>query len=166
MGRLVDAAWLEAVPDPKARQKVEFSAVGLPAAVGDEALLLQVWINLLSNAQKFSSRSPSPRIEVLGEMRDGSHVYSVRDNGVGFEMKYAEKLFGVFERLHSPREFEGTGVGLALVKRIVARHGGRVAASGEAGRGATITFSLPPAEEVLRQAGRTPSGAQGPAGAS
>jgi len=116
----------------------------LPSAQGDLALLGQVWVNLLSNALKYSAkRGDAAQVEVSGQ-RDGDVIrYSVRDNGVGFDMRYVDKLFGVFQRLHAQEEFEGTGVGLAIVQRIVARHGGRVWAEGEPGRGATFTFELP-----------------------
>ena len=119
----------------------------LPEAHGDPVLLKQVWVNLLSNAVKYSApRGAAARIEVSGE-RDGDVIrYRVRDNGVGFDMRYADKLFGVFQRLHSQDEFEGTGVGLAIVQRIVARHGGRVWAESQPGQGATFTIELPPAE--------------------
>jgi light-regulated signal transduction histidine kinase (bacteriophytochrome) len=116
----------------------------LPAAVGDSALLKQVWTNLLSNAIKYSAlRGTEARVEVRGE-RDGAVVrYSVSDNGVGFDMRYADKLFGVFQRLHAQDQFEGTGVGLAIVHRIVSRHGGRVSASAEPDKGAVFRFELP-----------------------
>ena len=102
-----------------------------------------MWINLLSNAVKYSSRADKPVVEVTGEMEGDSGVYRVRDNGAGFDMAHADKLFGVFQRLHGGTEFEGTGIGLALVKQIVTRHGGRVWADGVVGKGATFTFSLP-----------------------
>jgi light-regulated signal transduction histidine kinase (bacteriophytochrome) len=110
----------------------------LPPVDADPALLRQVLANLLTNALKYTSKREGRRIEV-GHAQ-GS--YFVRDNGVGFDMRYAGRLFGVFERLHPASEFEGTGVGLALVKRIVERHGGGVRAEGAVGEGATIYFSL------------------------
>ncbi len=115
----------------------------LPPITGDATLLRQVWQNLVANAFKFSSRTAAPRIEIGGEARDGETEYWVRDNGAGFDMRYASKLFGIFQRLHSPAEFEGTGVGLAIVHRIVARHGGRVSAEGAPDAGATFRFVLP-----------------------
>jgi light-regulated signal transduction histidine kinase (bacteriophytochrome) len=115
----------------------------LPAAEGDAALVRQVWINLLSNAVKFSSQKERAIIAVAGAREEDQAVYCVRDNGAGFDMQYAGKLFGVFQRLHTPEEFEGTGIGLALVQRIVLRHGGRVWAEAEVGKGATFSFSLP-----------------------
>ncbi|HTA66088.1 MAG TPA: ATP-binding protein [Xanthomonadaceae bacterium] len=116
----------------------------LPPARADASLLRQVWVNLLANALKYSAkRGDSAQVEVSGE-RDGAVArYRIRDNGVGFDMRYVDKLFGVFQRLHSQNEFDGTGVGLAIVQRIVLRHGGRVWAVGEIDRGATFTFELP-----------------------
>ena len=115
----------------------------LPAAVGDRALLRQVWMNLIGNALKYSSRSDSPRVEIHGKVEAGESVFQVRDNGTGFDMRYQSKLFGVFQRLHRAEEFEGTGVGLAIVQRIVVRHGGRVWAEGAIGEGACFRFALP-----------------------
>lgn len=115
----------------------------LPPALGDRSVLAQVWANLLANAYKFSGRKERPAVEVNAISDEREHVYFVRDNGVGFDPRYVEKLFGVFQRLHDQREFPGTGVGLALVQRIVARHGGRVWAQGQPNEGATFYFSLP-----------------------
>jgi PAS domain S-box-containing protein len=119
----------------------------LPAAEGDPALLRQVWTNLLSNAVKYSQpRGAAAHVLVTGEHRGDQLHYSVMDNGVGFDMRYADKLFGVFQRLHSQEEFEGTGVGLAIVQRIVQRHGGEVSAKADPGRGACFSFQLPASE--------------------
>lgn len=115
----------------------------LPLARGDGAMLRQVWVNLISNAIKYSRIKANPVIDIGAEVRAGENVYFVRDNGVGFDMRYVDKLFGVFQRLHSVEEFEGTGIGLAIVKRIVVRHQGHVWAEGVPGHGATIYFSLP-----------------------
>jgi PAS domain S-box-containing protein len=115
----------------------------LPAARGDRGLLRQVWVNLISNAVKYSSKSKQPVISVSGCKVDAENQYSVRDNGVGFNMEYADKLFGVFQRLHRNDEFSGTGVGLAIVHRVVTRHGGRVWAEGRVNDGALFTFALP-----------------------
>jgi light-regulated signal transduction histidine kinase (bacteriophytochrome) len=127
---------------PEARERIEFRIGSMPGAMGDPSLLRQVWTNLLSNAVKFSSKKERAVIEVSSEAHGGEVVYSVRDNGVGFQMQYAHKLFGVFQRLHSTKEFEGMGVGLAIVQRIVHRHGGRVWAEGETGNGATFRFTI------------------------
>jgi light-regulated signal transduction histidine kinase (bacteriophytochrome) len=115
----------------------------LPRAQGNEAMLRQVWTNLVSNALKFSSRESRSRVEIRGARSGAEVTYSVRDNGVGFDMAYAEKLFGVFNRLHSAGEFPGVGVGLAIVRRIVQRHGGRVWAESREGEGSTFYFTLP-----------------------
>lgn len=109
----------------------------------DRALITQVWINLISNAFKYSAQKENPVIEI-GSHRDSEYiVYYVKDNGAGFNMDYAEKLFGVFQRLHKASDFEGTGVGLAIVHRIITRHGGRVWADAKVNEGATFFFTLP-----------------------
>jgi light-regulated signal transduction histidine kinase (bacteriophytochrome) len=118
----------------------------LPPARGDSAMMRQVFVNLLTNAIKFSRTREKPEIRVGATVKDGECIYFVKDNGVGFDMEYADKLFGVFQRLHSMNEFEGTGIGLAIVKRIVNRHGGRVWAEGKINEGATIYFALPDKE--------------------
>jgi two-component system cell cycle sensor histidine kinase/response regulator CckA len=122
---------------------VQWDLKPLCGARGDRALMRQVWINLLGNALKFTRSQGAAVIEVSCRTEGDEDIYSVKDNGVGFDMEYAPKLFGVFQRLHREEEFEGTGVGLALVQRIVQRHGGRVWAEGEVGRGATFSFALP-----------------------
>jgi light-regulated signal transduction histidine kinase (bacteriophytochrome) len=115
----------------------------IPVCAGDESMIRQVWINLLSNAIKYSAKEPGPSVEIGYKEQDSMNVYFIRDNGVGFDMQYAHKLFGVFQRLHRQEEFEGTGVGLALVKRIINKHSGEVWAESSPGKGASFYFSLP-----------------------
>jgi light-regulated signal transduction histidine kinase (bacteriophytochrome) len=110
---------------------------------GDERLMNIALSNIIGNAWKYSSKVANPRIEFGMTQKDGKKIYYVRDNGAGFDMKYAEKLFTPFQRLHSDREFSGTGIGLPIVKRVIERHGGQIWATGEPGHGATIYFSLP-----------------------
>jgi light-regulated signal transduction histidine kinase (bacteriophytochrome) len=113
----------------------------LPAGEADPALLHQVYVNLLSNALKYTRDRAIPEIEV-GWTPEAGGAYFVRDNGIGFDMKHADRLFGVFQRLHRAEDYEGTGVGLALVQRIVVRHGGRIWAQAAVDRGATFFFTL------------------------
>ena len=128
--------------------QVDFTLHPLGTTHGDPAMLRQVLANLLSNALKFSRNKSRPRIEVGCAVQENENVYHVRDNGAGFDMQYAHKLFSVFQRLHPSEEFEGTGVGLAIVQRIVIRHGGRVWAEGRPGEGAAFYFTLP-ARQVI-----------------
>jgi signal transduction histidine kinase len=115
----------------------------LPACTGDADLLKQVWLNLIGNAMKYSSRRPESRITIGAFIEPAGPVYFVRDNGAGFDMRYADKLFKVFQRLHSQEEFEGTGVGLALVKRILEKHGGDIRAESSPDNGAVFYFRVP-----------------------
>jgi light-regulated signal transduction histidine kinase (bacteriophytochrome) len=134
---------LEALKQDQVGRVVEFSSVELPTCLGDPGLLLQVWINLLSNALKYTRKNEVTRIEVgYLPAAGGRTAYFVKDNGVGFDMQYADKLFGVFQRLHSPEEFEGTGVGLALAHQIIMRHGGRIWVEAQPGEGATFYFMV------------------------
>lgn len=123
-------------------KSARITVAALPVAWGDRAMLRQVWINLLSNAIKFSGKNEAPFIEIQGNSDGAESVYRVRDNGVGFDMRYYNKLFGVFQRLHSSDEFSGVGVGLAIVQRIISRHGGRVWAEAKPNQGATVFFAL------------------------
>jgi light-regulated signal transduction histidine kinase (bacteriophytochrome) len=114
----------------------------VPSAMGDAALLHQALSNLVDNAFKFTRRTARAHVEIGSRAEGGETVYYVRDNGAGFDMKYAKKLFGVFQRLHVEADFVGTGVGLALVQRIVHRHGGRVWGDAQVDQGATFYFTL------------------------
>jgi two-component system, sensor histidine kinase and response regulator len=129
-------------------RNVEIRVDPLPDCSCDPALLKQVFVNLVSNALKFTRPRPRALIEIGGGEEPREHLYFVRDNGVGFDMEYANNLFGVFQRLHRASEFEGTGVGLSIVQRIIHRHGGRIWAEAAVGKGAAFYFTLPrvPAE--------------------
>jgi light-regulated signal transduction histidine kinase (bacteriophytochrome) len=142
MTKLVRAS-LDGVQGQYNGHDLDLQLGALPSAKGDRVLLGQVWANLLSNAIKFSSKREKPRIVVSAITDEKEHIYYVRDNGAGFNPSYQAKLFGVFQRLHDSSEFPGTGVGLALVQRIVNRHGGRVWAEGRPDEGATFYFTLP-----------------------
>ncbi len=124
-------------------EKNRFKIGTLLPVMGDGSLLKQVWINLISNAYKYSANNTAQSIEIGSEQTDGVITFHVKDNGVGFDMKYYDKLFGIFQRLHSDSEFEGTGVGLAIVQRIVNRHGGKVWAQAKVNEGATFYFTIP-----------------------
>jgi len=126
-----------------APHKAEVKVGTLPVVNADRGLIRQVLENLIGNAIKYSSKKENPLVEIYATSSESENVFTVRDNGDGFDMKYSHKLFGVFQRLHKSQEFEGTGVGLAIVQRIIAKHGGAVTAIGERGKGATFTFSLP-----------------------
>jgi PAS domain S-box-containing protein len=123
-------------------RQIEFEVGELPVCQGDPSLLKQVWVNLIFNAIKYTRGRQPARIEIGSDRINDRNVYFIRDNGAGFDMRYADKLFGVFQRLHRADEFEGTGVGLAIVQRIVHRHGGRIWAEASPGRGATFYFTL------------------------
>ena len=124
-------------------RNIEWEVGGLPLLKADHALLRIVWFNLLSNAVKFTKGIQVARIKISADEDDNEFIFSVTDNGAGFDMQYAHKLFGVFQRLHSSQEFEGTGIGLAIVRRIISKHGGRTWAESEPGKGASFYFTLP-----------------------
>lgn len=142
MTTLVNAIYNELV-SPEIKEKFVFSVSQLPDAFGDSTLIRQVWVNLISNAIKYTLPKEDRRIEIGGLVEDGMNIYSITDTGVGFNPDYTQKLFGIFQRLHKVEEFEGTGVGLAIVQRVILRHGGKVWAEGKLNKGATFRFSMP-----------------------
>jgi predicted ATPase/signal transduction histidine kinase len=137
---------------PEDRDRIDFQLAELHSAPGDPNLLRQVWSNLLSNAVKYSSKKSRSIVQVSGHADAETVTYQVRDNGAGFDMRYAPKLFGVFRRLHLETDFPGTGVGLAIVRRIVERHGGRIWADSKPNEGATFSFTLPTTKNALPSA--------------
>ena len=142
MAKLVEEVLQEIRTQPDA-QFVEVVIGSLPDGQADPALLRQVLVNLVSNAVKFTRGKTTRRVEIGCTDQKGENVYFIRDNGAGFDPRYASKLFDVFQRLHRADEFEGTGVGLSIVQRIIQRHGGRIWAEGNVGQGATFSFTLP-----------------------
>jgi len=138
------AAALESLQPECTGRRIEWRIGALPSVACDRGLMKQLFVNLLSNALKYTRPRDPAVIEVAQMDHNGEQVIFVRDNGVGFDMQHASKLFGVFERLHSASEFEGTGIGLATGERIVRKHGGRIWAQAEPGRGATFFFTIPP----------------------
>ena len=142
MEELIREVWQELLAIHTDREMI-LKMGPMPAPLGDRTLIRQVYVNLLGNAVKFTQKREAARIEVGSCIKDNETAYYVRDNGVGFDMKYYDKLFGVFQRLHSDEEYKGTGIGLALIKRIINRHGGRVWAEGQVDEGATFFFTLP-----------------------
>ncbi len=141
MGKLVQECVHEALPNGIPPERT-ITIGPLPDAFADRNLIKQVWVNLVTNALKFSARNPHPVVTVGTVQKDGQAVYFVRDNGAGFDMQYADKLFKVFQRLHKDTDYEGTGVGLAIVQRIVQRHGGKIWAEGKVNEGAVFYFTL------------------------
>lgn len=133
----------ELIRQEPADHKVVFELGELTPAVGDQAMITQVVTNFVSNALKYSRNTPETHIVVSSTITDNSIVYSVKDNGAGFDEKYKNKLFKIFSRLHNDRDFEGTGIGLSIVKKVIERHKGTVSAEGALGQGATFSFSLP-----------------------
>jgi light-regulated signal transduction histidine kinase (bacteriophytochrome) len=134
---------LKTFSDEMAGRNIEINISELPDAMGDENLINQVWVNLISNALKYSRKVEKAVIDIGGKIENDNIIFYVRDNGAGFDMKYADKLFCVFQRLHKARDFEGIGIGLANVNRIITRHGGKCWAESEVGKGATFFFSKP-----------------------
>ena len=124
-------------------RNIQFKINELHAIEGDIVIIKQAWVNLISNAVKYSRLNEKTVIEIGCNVKEDEIIYYIKDNGVGFDMLYVDKLFGVFQRLHANKEFEGTGVGLAIVHRIISKHGGRVWAEGKVGEGAIFYFSLP-----------------------
>jgi len=139
----IDALVREVIGEVRGNHPASIEVQELAPAHGDRALLKQVWVNLIGNALKYSAKRDAARVEIGSQVDGEENVYWVRDNGAGFDMRYAAKLFGVFQRLHAQDEFAGTGVGLAIVQRVVMRHGGRVWAEGQPDAGARFSFSLP-----------------------
>ena len=143
MNELVRGAYHE-LAEAQPGRIIECEIGDLPPAAGDPNLLRQVWVNLIGNAIKFTREQKRATIEIGGNMAGPEFAtYFIRDNGAGFDMQYAGKLFGAFQRLHRSTEFEGTGIGLALVQRIIHRHGGTIWAEGQPGAGARFAFTLP-----------------------
>lgn len=147
MKALIEAVYQDTA-SPEEKKEFTFIIGKLPRATGDPTLLKQVWQNLIGNALKYSSKSSVKQIEIAAEEQESEIIYSIKDHGTGFNDKYKQKLFGVFQRLHSEEEFEGTGVGLAIVKRIIHRHGGQVWAEGRIDEGASFFLSLPRPEKL------------------
>ncbi len=140
----------EVISEAGPAANVRITVDPLPVMRGDTSALRQVWANLVSNALKYSARRAAPQVQIGAELRESEYVFHVRDNGAGFDPAYSQRLFGVFSRLHSSNEFVGTGVGLAVVRRVVERHGGHVWAEGRPDQGATFYFTLPAARNIAR----------------
>lgn len=153
---LAQQIWSDLVAEYPERQ-VEFKLANMPGCMADRSMLRQVYANLLANALKFTRKRDHALVEVSFERKDQQVVYFVRDNGAGFNMRYYDKLFGVFQRMHRAEEYEGTGVGLAIVQRIIMRHGGRVWAEGEVDKGATFYFTLVEDADSTPEPKTTPS---------
>jgi light-regulated signal transduction histidine kinase (bacteriophytochrome) len=134
---------IEALASETAGRQIEWILPELPTVSADPVLLQQVFANLIGNAIKYTHPRSQAQIEIASFIKEGETVYFIRDNGVGFDMQYIDKLFGVFQRLHREEDFEGTGVGLAIVQRIIHRHGGRIWAESEPGQGTTFYLTLP-----------------------
>ena len=151
MGELAKAVF-EELKSTIPEQTLRLDVKALPPARGDQSMIRQVFVNLLSNAIKFTRPKGAGVIEIGCIVKEIQNIYYVKDNGVGFDMQYANKLFSVFQRFHSPEEFEGTGIGLAIVQCIIHRHGGQVWAEGEVNKGATFYFTLPRIQRNKKEA--------------
>ncbi len=147
MNVLVDNVKQELMTN-ESKRNIEFVVRPLDEVYCDSSMMRQVWINLISNALKYSRRQEVSKIEIGCNQEETRTIYYIRDNGVGFDMAYADKLFGVFQRLHKMEEFDGTGVGLALVHRIVSRHGGKIWAESQVNHGATFFFVIPNQNQI------------------
>ncbi|MDP3684717.1 MAG: ATP-binding protein, partial [Ignavibacteria bacterium] len=147
MNSMVDSIYQE-LATPETQEKIHFTVHDLPEGYGDPTLIRHVWMNLISNALKYSSPREHPKIEIYGFLDANKCTYTIRDNGVGFNPDYKDKLFGLFQRLHKASDFEGTGVGLAIVHRIVIRHNGVVWGNGDPDHGADFSFTLPKRSEL------------------
>lgn len=147
----IDMATLlsETINELKPDNSVSINVIAIDNITGDKNLLKQVFVNLISNAIKYSGKKDNPVIEIGCKQLEEETTYYIKDNGTGFDMKYYDKLFGVFQRLHSQDEFEGTGIGLATVQRIIDKHGGKIWAEGKINEGATFYFSLPKSVQKL-----------------
>jgi signal transduction histidine kinase len=142
MKTMAATVYKDLVPETD-KDKIRFTLGNIPPALGDSSMIKQVWVNLIGNAIKFTSKKTDRNIEIGFIAGENENIYYVKDNGAGFEMAHAKKLFGVFQRLHSLKDFDGIGAGLAIVRRIVLRHNGRVWAEGKVNEGATFYFTLP-----------------------
>lgn len=146
MKRIAQSIWTE-LAEMAPERTIDFTLGELPDAYGDYTTIKQVWTNLISNAIKYTANKEKASVKIGSKNRKGTIIYYVKDNGAGFDMRYYNKLFGVFQRLHSLKEFQGTGVGLAIVQRIIAKHGGTIWAQAAATKGATFYFTLTPYEK-------------------
>ncbi len=147
MTKLVEEVFSEL---KSADQEVQLNLQPLPTVYADRALMRQVWINLVSNAIKFSFHQDISMIEIGSKVDNDQYLLYIKDNGAGFDMQYADKLFGVFQRLHSSEDFEGTGIGLSFAQRVIQRHGGRIWAEGNVGKGAAFYFTVPHSKNVTK----------------
>ena len=142
MEKLVTSIFIE-LTTAKERERIVFKVEKIPGTSGDGAMIKQVWVNLISNSIKYSSKITNAQIEIGCTKHNNEDIYFIRDNGIGFDMNYSDKLFGVFQRLHGTRDFEGNGVGLAIAQRIIQKHGGRIWAEGKVDAGAIFYVIIP-----------------------